>query len=82
MIQKTNRIFKTILKFVLFGNIYQKSTVHVEDSPNKINYHMSSVFPDKKTKDESLNSLQNFNYLLRCVYLGDMARLFILTIVP
>lgn len=61
MIQKTNRIFKTILKFVLFGNIYQKSTVHVEDSPNKINYHMSSVFPGKKTKDESLNSLHNFN---------------------
>lgn len=25
MIQKTNRIFKTILKFVLFGNIYQKA---------------------------------------------------------
>lgn len=59
MIKKTNKILKIIIKFVLFGNLYintEENSIDFE-SPKNIKYYMTSVFPDKQTKDDILKSI-------------------------
>jgi hypothetical protein len=62
MIQKLNRSFKIFGKFILFGNLRRKNVVEMETTPLRINYYMTSVFPDKQTKDEILHNIQQSNY--------------------
>ncbi len=62
MIRKLNRSFKILGKFILYGNVWRNNAIGVNAAsaaaPSHINYYMTSVFPDKQTKDEILNSIQ------------------------
>lgn len=62
MIQKTDRLLKTVIKFILFGNLKKTIVVNNSISHQHINYHMTSVFPDKQTKDAILSSINNCEY--------------------
>ena len=61
MIQKLNRSFKIFGKFILFGNLRRKNMVKIDTTPLHINYYMTSVFPDKQTKDEILHNIHQSN---------------------
>lgn len=59
MLLKLIRILKIIFKFLLFGNLRRtKKSMTLLASSHRINYYMTSVFPDKQTKDEILNNIQ------------------------
>lgn len=62
MSQKTNRILKSFVKFILYGSVRRNNTTQFIETPHHVNYYMTSVFPDKKTKDEVLKNLNQYEY--------------------
>ena len=59
MLIKIKHIFKVLLKKIFLGNTRQVNSIYGVKAPKCqiINYQMSSVFPDKQTKDAIMNSL-------------------------
>lgn len=59
MIKKTNSILKSFIKFIFFGDLHidKKENFMDFESPKNIRYYMTSVFPDKQTKDDILKSI-------------------------
>ncbi len=59
MMQKIKYILKILVKKIFIGTVQQSgSLLEYNSTKNQIiNYHMSSVFPDKQTKDMIMNNL-------------------------
>lgn len=61
MLRKLNRSFRRLSKFIFFGSLRRKTSTQITSLPQlPINYYMTSVFPDKETKDEILNTIQMY----------------------
>lgn len=58
MYQKICRMIKRFIKFVLLGYIRRDQSIESITTPEHVNYHMTSVFPDKETKDEVLRTIR------------------------
>lgn len=59
MLRRLNRSFRKLSKFIFFGSLHRKTSTQVTSLPQlPINYYMTSVFPDKETKDEILHTIK------------------------
>ncbi len=61
MLRKLNRSLRKLGKFIFFGNLKGRTSSQIVPlSQLPINYYMTSVFPDKETKDEILQTIQMY----------------------
>lgn len=59
MMRKMKEIFRMLIKKLFLGYVRQTNSTYKIEAPKDqvIHYHMSSVFPDKQTKDVIMNNI-------------------------
>ena len=61
MMERIIYIFKILMKRIFLGSFQNNSdrVDYITFEKRMVNYHMSSVFPDKKTKDAIMNNISS-----------------------